>query len=226
MSPRTRLFSGPEDGRIRRALCLVAHPDDVEFFCAGTVLRMARRGVAVDLVLATSGDKGARDAGLDPDRLASTREAEQLRAAELLGAQQVDFLRHHDAEVVDTLAFRGELVAAIRRSRPDVLLTFDPTPAYRQHPDHRTVGRVALDAAWPCARDPLTYPEAGPPHETKEAWLFAGPRADLEIDVSGELETKIAARLMHRSQTGSERALRARWRRVASTERFAQVDLR
>lgn len=187
---------------------------------------MSRRGVAVDFVLATSGDKGARDGELDPDRLASTREAEQLLAADVLGAGRVQFLRHRDAELVDSLAFRGELVAEIRQSKPDVLLTFDPTPGYRQHPDHRVVGRVALDAAWPCARDPLTYPEAGPPHETKEAWLFAGPRPDLEVDVSAELEAKIEARLLHTSQTGSARALRGRWRRVAGTERFAQVDLR
>jgi LmbE family N-acetylglucosaminyl deacetylase len=224
---RSRLFRGPDDPRIKRALCIVAHPDDIEFFCAGTVVRMARRGVAVDFVLATSGDKGARNGELNPEQVASTREAEQLRAAGVLGAQRVEFLRHRDAELIDSLEFRGELVAEIRRSRPDVLFSFDPTPGYRQHPDHRVVGRVALDAAWPCARDPLTYPDAGSPHETKEAWLFAGPRTDLEVDVTGELETKIEARLEHASQTRSGHvALRGRWRRIAGVERFAQIDLR
>ena len=51
-----RLFSGPNDRRIRRALCVVAHPDDIEFYCAGSVLLMTRRGVTVDFALATSGD--------------------------------------------------------------------------------------------------------------------------------------------------------------------------
>ena len=142
-----KLFSGPGDERIGRALCLVAHPDDIDFFAAGTVL----------------------------------------------------------------------------------LLTFDPTPGYRQHPDHRVIGRVALDAAWPCARDPLTYPEMGPPHETAEAWLFGGPpgaRVDLRIDVGELLDAKIDARLEHRSQTGDPAVLRRRWRRVGREERFAQVDLR
>ncbi len=130
---------------------------------------------------------------------------------------------------MDSLDLRGELVREIRRSRPDLLLTFDPTPGYRQHPDHRVIGRVALDAAWPCARDPLTYPEMGPPHETAEAWLFGGPpgaRVDLRIDVGELLDAKIDARLEHRSQTGDPAVLRRRWRRVGREERFAQVDLR
>jgi LmbE family N-acetylglucosaminyl deacetylase len=204
----------------------VAHPDDIEFFCGGTVFRLTQRGVAVDFVLATSGDKGTADAKLDGPRLAAIREREQTAAARVLGAGRVAFLRHKDAELVETLAFRGELVREIRRSRPQVLLTFDPTPGYRQHPDHRVVGRVALDAAWPCARDRLSYPEAGPPHKTAEAWLFAGPSPTLTVDVRAVLEEKIQARLAHHSQTRSPAELRRRWQRGGSEERFIQVDLR
>ncbi len=223
-----RAFSGPGDPRLKRALCIVAHPDDIDFFAAGSVVLMTRRGVAVDFILATSGDKGSRDPTVSGQHLAATREREQLTSAALLGAGRVEFLRHPDAELVDSLDFRGELVREIRRSRPDVLLTFDPTPGYRQHPDHRVVGRVALDAAWPCARDPLSYPKMGSPHETAEAWLFApgAPRADLTVDVSEVMEVKIAARLEHSSQTRDPQALARRWRRVARQERFIQVDLR
>ena len=221
-----KLFSGPGDRRIRRALCIAAHPDDIEFYCAGTVLKLTRRGVPVDFVVATSGDKGTDDPKMTPERLAATREQEQLAAAAGLGAGRVEFLRHHDAELVESIDLRRELVREIRRSKPDLLLTFDPTPGYRQHPDHRVVGRVALDAAWPCARDRLTYPEMGLPHKTAEVWLFAGPNPSLDVDVTDVLEDKISARLQHASQTGSAVALRARWRRIAGLERFAQVDLR
>jgi LmbE family N-acetylglucosaminyl deacetylase len=224
--PRAKPFSGPEDRRLKRALCIVAHPDDIEFFCAGTVLKLTQRRVPVDFVVVTSGDKGTDDARMTPERLAATREQEQLAAAVALGAGRVEFLRHHDAEVEESIDLRRELVREIRRSKPDLLLTFDPTPGYRQHPDHRVVGRVALDAAWPCARDRLTYPEMGLPHRTAEAWLFAGPNPSLEVDVSDVLENKIAARLLHGSQTGSAAALRVRWRHIAGAERFAQVDLR
>jgi LmbE family N-acetylglucosaminyl deacetylase len=228
--PRSRLFSGPADRRIRRALCIVAHPDDIDFFCAGTVALMTSRGVHADFVLATSGDKGTRDPTLSGEELAARRESEQLASAARLGAAEVEFLRYRDAELVENLELRAALVRVIRRSRPDVIFTFDPHPAHRQHPDHRVIGRVALDAAWPCARDPLSYPEAGPPHESAEAWLFGSPpgglQPNLTVDVAEVLELKIAARLEHVSQTPSPVRLRSRWRRIAGEERFLQVDLR
>ena len=223
---RGKPFTGPDDRRIKRALCIAAHPDDVEFYCGGTVLKMTRRGVVVDLVLATSGDKGARDATKSRAKVARIREREQEAAAALLGVTRVRFLRHPDAELVESLELREEFVREIRTTRPDVLLTFDPNVAYRYHPDHRVVGRVALDAAWPSARDPLTFPDAGPPHETAETWCFAGNNPTLEVDVAAVLDTKIDARLAHASQTGSAATLRHRWRAIGGVERFHPVDLR
>jgi len=223
---RPKPFTGPEDRRIKRALCIVAHPDDIEFYCGGTVFKLNGRGVAVAFLLATSGDKGTSDPAVSSTTLAKTREAEQVAAARILGVEDVEFLRHPDAELVESLALRGEFVAAIRRTRPDLLLTFDPTPAYRYHPDHRVVGRVALDAAWPAARDRLSFPTLGAPHETAEAWCFASPDPDLVVDVGDVLDAKIAARLEHGSQTPSPVRLRYRWRAIGAEERFHRVDLR
>jgi LmbE family N-acetylglucosaminyl deacetylase len=220
------LFSGPDDKRIKRALCIVAHPDDIEFYCAGVVLMMTGRGVVVDFLLATSGDKGARDASRSRAKMAQIREREQELAADVLGVKRVAFLRHPDAELVESLELRKEFVGEIRTSKPDVLLTFDPNVPYRFHPDHRVVGRVALDAAWPSARDPLTFPKAGPPHETAEAWCFGGLQPNLEIDVGDVLSKKIEARLAHSSQTKSPASLQRRWRAMARLEKFHQVNLR
>ncbi len=221
-----KLFGGPLDRRIRRALCIVAHPDDIEFYCAGAVLLMTGRGVSVDLLLATSGDKGARDATRSRAKMARIREREQELAAEVLGVKRVVFLRHPDAELVESLELREEFVREIRTSKPDVLLTFDPNVPYRFHPDHRVVGRVALDAAWPTARDPLSFPEAGLPHETAEAWCFGGDQPTLEVDAGDVLAKKIEARLAHSSQTRSPAALMRRWRVMARIEKFHQVNLR
>lgn len=221
-----RLFSGPDDKRIKRALCIVAHPDDIEFYCAGVVLMMTGRGVVVDFVLATSGDKGARDATKSRARMAQIREREQELAADVLGVKRVSFLRHPDAELVESLDLRKEFVGEIRTTKPDVLLTFDPNVPYRFHPDHRVVGRVALDAAWPSARDPLTFPKAGLPHETAEAWCFGGLQPNLEVDVGDVLSKKIEARLAHSSQTRSPSSLQRRWRAMARIEKFHQVNLR
>jgi LmbE family N-acetylglucosaminyl deacetylase len=223
---RAKPFTGPDDRRIKRALCIAAHPDDVEFYCGGTVVRMARRGVVVELVLATSGDKGSHDKTKSRAKVARIREREQETAAEILGIMGVRFLRHPDAELIENLELREEFVREIRTTRPDVLLTFDPNVAYRYHPDHRVVGRVALDAAWPSARDQLTFPDAGAPHETAEAWCFGGTNPTLEIEVGDVLNTKIDARLAHASQTGSAAALRHRWRAIGAIEKFHQVDLR
>jgi LmbE family N-acetylglucosaminyl deacetylase len=192
-----KLFSGPDDRRIKRALCIVAHPDDIEFYCGGTVLKMTARGVLVDFVLATSGDKGSRDASKSRAKVARIREREQEAAAYVMGVKRVAFLRHPDAELVEDLELREEFVREIRMSKPDVLITFDPNVPYRYHPDHRVVGRVALDAAYPSA-----------------------------VDVGDVLEDKIEARLAHASQTGSPAGLRRRWRFSARTEKFHQVDLR
>jgi len=221
-----KLFSGPEDKRIKRALCIVAHPDDIEFYCAGAILLMARHGAVIDFVVATSGDKGARDTTKSSAKVARIREREQEMAAEVMGVKRVKFLRHPDAELVESLELREELVREIRTSKPDVLFTFDPNVPYRFHPDHRVVGRVALDAAWPSARDPLTFPKAGAPHETAEAWCFGGIQPTLEIDVEDVLGKKIEARLAHASQTRSPASLMRRWRATARVERFHQVNLR
>ena len=221
-----KLFSGPDDRRIKRALCIVAHPDDIEFYCAGVVLLMTTRGVVVEFVLATSGDKGARDASKSRAKMAQIREREQELAAGVLGVKRVAFLRHPDAELVESLELRKEFVHEIRAAKPDVLLTFDPNVPYRYHPDHRVVGRVALDAAWPSARDPLTFPKAGAPHETAEAWCFGGLEPTLEVDVGEVLSKKIEARLAHSSQTRSPASLMRRWRATARIEKFHQVNLR
>ena len=221
-----KLFSGPADRRITRALAVVAHPDDIEFYCAGSVLELTDRGVEVAFVLATSGDKGTRLPGMTPEQRAAIREQEQIAAAASLGVSQVEFLRHLDAELFESLQLRLEIVRSIRRARPDLLLTFDPGGGLRFHPDHRVIGRSALDAAWPCARDRLFHPELGEPWETAEAWCFGGWAKGVMVEVGERLERKIDARLQHKSQTGSPDTLRTRWRRMAAVERFRQVDLR
>ncbi len=90
------------------------------------------------------------------------------------------------------------------------------------HRDHRVVGRAALDAAYPLARDRLSFPELEreglAPHNVRQIWLFASAAADSYVDISAGWERKIAARLAHRSQTGDEESLRTSWR-----QRFSRI---
>jgi len=205
--------------------CLVvaAHPDDIESRCAGAVAALVRDGWRAVYVLCTSGEKGTSDPAEEPARVAARREAEQRAAARVVGADEPIFLRLPDGGLEDDAHLRGPLVREIRRARPDLLLTHDPVhpwPPYTAHRDHRIAGRVALDAAYPYARDPLHFPEhlraeGLAPHAVPEAWLFCSARPDHYADIAATLDLKIAARLAHASQTTDPAALAVSWRRRA-----------
>lgn len=204
-------------------LAIAAHPDDIESWCAGTLGLAIDAGAIVRLLLVTSGEHGSSDPAATPAAVAEQREGEARAAAAALGLAEVAFLRYGDGEVEDTRALRGDLVAAIRRWRPEVLFTHDPEhpwPPYLTHRDHRVVGRAALDAVYPLARDHLAFPEhaaAGlTPHAVSSVWLFASAVADCAVDITAGFERKIAARLAHRSQTPNPAALPKSWRTRAA----------
>jgi len=199
-------------------MAIAAHPDDIESWCAGTLACAIDGGATVRLLLVTSGDKGSADPADTAALIAERREAEAREAGHRLGLAEVAFLRHPDGEVADTRALRGELVAWVRRWRPGVLFTHDPEhpwPPYLAHRDHRVVGRAALDAVYPLARDRLAFPEHEQvglaPHAVREVWLFSSVNADTYVDIGAGCARKIAARLAHASQTADPAALEAAW---------------
>lgn len=204
----------------RTCLVIAAHPDDAESWCAGAVATLVMNGWRAAYVLCTSGEKGTANPAKDPARVAARREAEQIAACQLVGAQAPTFLRLPDGGLEDDAHLRGLLVRAIRQWQPALLLTHDPVhpwPPYTAHRDHRIAGRVALDAAYPYARDPLHFPEqlrdeGLAPHAVPEVWLFCSERPDHLVDIAAGLEAKIAARLAHASQTADPAALAAAWR--------------
>jgi LmbE family N-acetylglucosaminyl deacetylase len=186
-----------------RVMVIIAHPDDAEFLCAGTVARFVARGYRVQYILATSGDKGSDDPAATPEQLAATREAEQLAAARILGVTDVTFLRHHDGELEVTLPFRRELAGVIRRGKPDVVLTFDPWQRYQMHPDHRAVGQTALDAV-AAARDRMYYPEQVAeglaPQRVHNVYFFATDQPNFYVDITVTIDKKLEALRAHASQ--------------------------
>ncbi len=204
-------------------LAIAAHPDDIESWCAGTLVQAIASGVEVRLLLVTSGDRGSTDPLATAAAVARRREAEAQAAAAHLGIAEVTFLRYGDGEVENTLELRRDLVAAIRRWRPYALFTHDPEhtlPPYITHRDHRIVGRATLDAVYPLARDHLNFPELAAegltPHAVSQVWLFASSVADHYVDISAGLDRKIEARLFHTSQTADGAALRVGWRARAA----------
>ncbi|HLY31288.1 MAG TPA: PIG-L deacetylase family protein [Ktedonobacterales bacterium] len=188
-----------------RVMAIFAHPDDADFICAGTIARFVANGYRAQYVLATSGDKGSADPNATPEGLIATREAEQQAAAQVLGVEEVTFLRHHDGEVEVSIPFRRELALVIRRGRPDVVLTFDPWQRYQIHPDHRAVGQCALDAV-AAARDHMYYPEqladGLTEHRVHNVFFFATDQPNYYMDITNTIEQKIAALRCHASQIG------------------------
>jgi LmbE family N-acetylglucosaminyl deacetylase len=223
--PRVVESPGPES-----IVAVAAHPDDIERWCAGTLVRALDAGATVRLLLATSGEAGSSRLHATRKSVAAQRERETRSAADQLGIAEVAFLREPDGAVENTASLRRALVRWIRGWRP-VLFTFDPEypdPTYLSHRDHRIVGRAALDAVYPLARDRLAFPELEAeglsPHAVGAVWLFASARATAYVDIASTFERKLAARLAHESQTSDPVTLAEHWR-LSAARAGARVTL-
>jgi LmbE family N-acetylglucosaminyl deacetylase len=216
-----------------QVMAIAAHPDDIESWCAGTLAIAIDNGCAVRLLLVTSGDKGSNERGADPRAVGMRREREATEAAGRIGISDVAFLRYPDGDVEDTRGLRSDLVRWIRRWQPEIVFTHDPEnpfPPYLTHRDHRIVGRAALDAVYPLARDVLVFPEHTidglPAHAVREVWMFSSMVASSYVDISSGFDRKVHARLAHESQTSDPAALPDNWRtRAAQIGEPADVPL-
>jgi LmbE family N-acetylglucosaminyl deacetylase len=188
----------------KRVIVVAAHPDDLECLCAGTLVQLIPRGVAVFSVNCTLGDIGAQES-IARSTLAATRQAETEAAARILGLQATYQLGHPDGELVPSLELRAQIARLYRLTQADTLLTFDPFWRGQIHPDHRAAGQAALDACLP-SRMPLYHPEqltepgAGLGCIERVFLFSTDPQPDVVVDVTGVYATKTAAALAHRSQ--------------------------
>jgi len=211
------------DDTPRRALVVMAHPDDPEFAAGGTIAGWTAAGIQTTYVIVTDGSKGTPDRSMTPQRLVEVRQREQRAAAAHLGVRQIVFLGLPDGEVVPDLALRHAVAREIRRHKPDVVVTHDPASlywdTYINHPDHRAVGQAALDAVFPTARDWLNAPyllldEGLEPHHVREVYLAGSRTPDAWVDIGPAFQRKLAALREHASQIrdmdGLERRLRDR----------------
>lgn len=192
-------------------MVIVAHPDDIEFSCAGTVARWSRLGSRIAYVLCTSGEVGIAENGMTKARAAQIREKEQIAAAEIVGVKDVVFLREPDGLLQPTLELRKKLVREIRRFKPEVVITGDPTIVwagedYINHPDHRAAATAALDAVFPAAGQPNLFEELAEEglsaHKPRKVYVSEWGPADQYINIEETIEKKIAALRAHKSQMG------------------------
>ena len=194
----------------KRALFIYAHPDDIEFSAGATAALWAKHGCENTYVVITDGNVGSHDEGMTADRLIETRRQEQRAAAKVAGTKQCIFLGYHDGLLEATLELRKELVRLIRRIKPNVVVSGDPTNFFPNetrinHPDHRAAGTAALDAAFPAAEMPLLYPEMEAegltPHKINYVYVSnPAQEANYYVDVTETIDLKIEALRQHVSQ--------------------------
>src|SRR5690242_19038650 len=159
---------------VQRVLCVAAHPDDIDFGYAGTVAGFVEAGLEVTYLVVTRGDAGGFD-DTPRDQMPILREAEQRAAAAVLGVKQVDFLDgYRDGTVTASIELRRDITAAIRRYRPDRVLTSSPLRRWDRlagpsHPDHLAVGEATTSAIYPDSRNRFAFPELERDHGL-EAW--------------------------------------------------------
>lgn len=190
-------------------MAIVAHPDDIEFSCAGTLARWAKAGARISYVLCTSGDVGIDEPGMTRDTATKIRETEQNEAAKIVGASEVIFLREPDGMLQATLDLRKKLVREIRRFKPEVVVCGDPTIVwagndYINHPDHRAAATAALDATFPAAGQPNLFEEITgegfEAHKPRKVYVTSWGEADVFVNIETTIDIKLDALRAHKSQ--------------------------
>jgi LmbE family N-acetylglucosaminyl deacetylase len=190
------------------ALVLFAHPDDADFMCGGTVAAWAMGGCAVHYVVITDGSAGSNEPGATREELRVIREREQRAAADVLGVKTVTFLGELDGHLEVNADTRRKVCREVRRLRPDVIVAPDPSrlwsaDRYINHWDHKQAGLLALTAVMPDAPSRPMFPElldeGFEPFEVPNLWLSAD-EPDVYVDISGTIDTKLAALAEHVSQ--------------------------
>lgn len=197
----------------KSALVVAAHPDDIEYGCAGTVARWVQEGAHVTYALVTNGAAGSSDPAMTRERLAALREAEARASAKVVGVDQVAFLGYEDGLLEPTLAVRTKIVRLIRQVRPEVVVTTDPTTwyvadHYINHPDHRAAGAATLAAVIPGADTRLAYPElldeGLEPVTLTGVWLIMNLEPNLVVDIGEFVDKKIESLGCHVTQVGND----------------------
>ncbi len=188
-----------------KALAIAAHPDDLEFGASSAIARWTSQGKEVVYLMVTRGEAGIDS--LQPEETGRIREEEEIRSAKVVGVETVEFLDHKDGCIEYGLPMRRDISRAIRRHKPDILLTGNYHDTWDGEKlnmaDHRWVGLAVLDASRD-AGNRWIFPELT--EEGLEPWngvqmIFVSysPNATHGVDVTDFIETGIASLQEHKA---------------------------
>jgi len=192
-----------------KVLCILAHPDDIDFGAGGTIAHLVSQGAKVSYVITTDGNQGGEDPAISREEMAKIRRSEQTEAGKILGVENITFLGQMDGSVFPTLELRKKFVEQIRIHRPQILITQSPERNWERifasHPDHLATGEAAVQAVYPDARNQFAFPdllEKGlAPWRVEQIWLTGHPNPNSFQIVTEYFEKKIQALTAHHSQT-------------------------
>src|SRR5205085_571060 len=155
-------------------LAIGAHPDDIEFSCTGTLLKLREQGYEIYYVIATNGENGFKIDHKPKKQRIQIRYNEQLNSAKILDVKEIFFLNYQDGFLAYTDMLREKLVKIIKKIKPEIIFTFDPAnrdfeSINLNHRDHRNIGEAVFDAVF-AARNRYMYP--GEPHGISWFYFF------------------------------------------------------
>ena len=193
----------PIDEDRTRALCIVAHPEDMEFGAAAAVARWTGQGKSVVYCMVTSGEAGID--GLAPDECRTVREAEQVASAEVVGVDVVEFLGLPDGVLEYGVPLRRTLAEVVRRHRPEIVVTgnFRDTWGGRNlnQADHIAVGRAVLDAVRDAGNrwvfDEQLAGDLEPWGGVREVWAFGSPESTHAVDTTATFDAGVESLKAH-----------------------------
>ncbi len=174
-------------------LAIVAHRDDAELLCGGTLAASADRGHVTGILDLSAGETGTRGS-------ASQRADEAARADAILGVTVRETAGLPDAALMNTPETRAQLARIIRRLKPRVVIA--PAPRGR-HPDHRVAAELVRDACF-IAGIAKVAPDVPPfrPHKLLHAIAYRehDEKPTFVVDISDQFERKLAAIQCYASQ--------------------------
>jgi LmbE family N-acetylglucosaminyl deacetylase len=193
----------PEDWQ--RALCVVAHPDDMEFGGAAAVARWTGQGKLVVYCMVTSGEAGI-DA-MAPDECRGVREAEQVESARVVGVDQVDFLGLPDGILEYGVALRRAICEEVRLHQPEIVITNNFRDSWGgrnlNQADHIATGKAVLDAVRDAGNrwifsDQLVG-SLEPWRGVQQVWCTGSPAATAAVDITDTFDKGVESLRAHQA---------------------------
>jgi LmbE family N-acetylglucosaminyl deacetylase len=195
----------PVDESWTTALCVVAHPDDLEFGTAAAIARWTDQGKTVVYAMVTSGEAGID--GMDPAEARRVREAEQLESAKIVGVHTVEFLGLPDGVLEYGLPLRRAICGAVRRHQPEIVITNNFRDTWGgqtlNQADHIATGRATLDAVRDAGNRWVFHEQiengqarwAG----VRQVWAASSPDGKHAIETTDTFERGVASLAAHKA---------------------------